>query len=82
MIDACPVDRRIDSVALDVPVEARDEDAAVRAAVAQGDARAERAGRTLKEFRAVCPVSRFMVARVYTRATAGRTLRAEARDAS
>ena len=28
-------------------------------------------GRTLKEFRAVCPVSRYMVARVYTRATAG-----------
>ena len=28
------------------------------------------AGRTLKEFRAVCPVSKFMVTRVYSRATA------------
>ncbi len=32
-------------------------------------------GRTLKEFRAVCPVSRFMVARVFTRATAGNARR-------
>ena len=32
-------------------------------------------GRTLKEFRAVCPVSRFMVARVCTRATAGNARR-------
>ena len=45
-----------------------------------------RDGQTLKEsanrrFDAVCPVSRFMVARVYTRATAGRTLWAKARDA-
>ena len=29
-----------------------------------------RDGRTIKEFRAVCPVSRFMVARVFSRATA------------
>ena len=28
-------------------------------------------GQTLKEFRAVCPVSKFMVTRVYSRATAG-----------
>ena len=28
-------------------------------------------GQTLKEFRAICPVSRFMVTRVYSRATAG-----------
>ena len=32
-------------------------------------------GRTLKEFRAVCPVSRFMVTRVYSRATAGNARR-------
>lgn len=32
-------------------------------------------GRTLKEFRAVCPVSKFMVARVCTRATAGNARR-------
>ena len=32
-------------------------------------------GSTLKEFRAVCPVSRFMVARVHTRATAGNARR-------
>jgi len=32
-------------------------------------------GRTVKEFRAVCPVSRFMVARVFTRATAGNARR-------
>ena len=32
-------------------------------------------GRTLKEFRAVCPVSRFVVARVFTRATAGNARR-------
>ena len=31
--------------------------------------------RTLKEFRAVCPVSRFMVTRVYSRATAGNSTR-------
>ena len=41
-----------------------------------------RDGRTIKEFRAICPVSRFMVARVFSRATAFRTLRAEARGAS
>ena len=32
-------------------------------------------GQTLKEFRAVCPVSKFMVARVYSRATAGNARR-------
>ena len=32
-------------------------------------------GRTLKEFRAVCPVSKFMVTRVYSRATAGNARR-------
>ena len=32
-------------------------------------------GATLKEFRAVCPVSRFMAARVYSRATAGNARR-------
>ena len=36
-------------------------------------------GQTLKEFRAVCPVSKFMVTRVYSRATAGRMPRAKAR---
>ena len=34
-----------------------------------------RDGQTLKEFRAVCPVSRFMVTRVYSRATAGNARR-------
>ena len=33
------------------------------------------AGQTLKEFRAVCPVSKFMVTRVYSRATAGNARR-------
>ncbi len=33
------------------------------------------AGQTLKEFRAVCPDSRFMVTRVYSRATAGNAKR-------
>ena len=32
-------------------------------------------GQTLKEFRAVCPVSKFMVTRVYSRATAGNAKR-------
>ena len=32
-------------------------------------------GQSLKEFRAVCPVSKFMVARVYSRATAGNARR-------
>ena len=32
-------------------------------------------GATLKEFRALCPVSRFMAARVYSRATAGNARR-------
>ena len=32
-------------------------------------------GQTLKEFRAVCPVSKFMVTRVYSRATAGNARR-------
>ena len=32
-------------------------------------------GQTLKEFRAICPVSRFMVTRVYSRATAGNARR-------
>ena len=32
-------------------------------------------GRTLKEFRAVCPISKFMVTRVYSRATAGNARR-------
>ena len=36
-------------------------------------------GQTLKEFRAVCPVSKFTVTRVYSRATAGRMPRAKAR---
>ena len=34
-----------------------------------------RDGQTLKEFRALCPVSKFMVARVYSRATAGNARR-------
>ena len=34
-----------------------------------------RDGRTLKEFRAVCPVSRFMASRVFSRATAGNAKR-------
>ena len=34
-----------------------------------------RDGRSIKEFRAVCPVSRFMVARVYSRATASNARR-------
>ena len=34
-----------------------------------------RDGRTIKEFRAVCPVSKFMVARVHSRATAGNAAR-------
>ena len=32
-------------------------------------------GQTLKEFRAICPVSRFMVTRVYSRATSGNARR-------
>ena len=38
-----------------------------------------RDGRALKEFRAVCPVTKFMATRVFSRATAGRTPRAKAR---
>ena len=36
-------------------------------------------GTTLKEFRAVCPISKFMATRVFSRATANRTPRAKAR---
>ena len=36
-------------------------------------------GRTLKEFRAICPTTKHMVARVFWRATANRTPRAKAR---
>ena len=34
-----------------------------------------RDGRTLKEFRAVCPVSKFMATRVFSRATANNAKR-------